>query len=80
MAATIEDYGDYSFMPVAKAAKQDVDANGICASVFAAFIGSREARAKDLVAAHWATLSDSELAALGLSAQEIGDVRANIRA
>jgi len=87
MATTFEDYGDYSFMRTqSNAARRGGGAqkksakDGVLAKLFASFVASREAWAKDTVDAHLTTLSDRELVGLGLSKEQIADVRANVRA
>ena len=80
MATTLQNYGDYSFMRDDADEQAKRSGTGIFARLFATFIASREAWAKDAVDAHLSTLPDAELGKLGLSVERIGEVRSNVRA
>ena len=79
MAATVESYGDYSFMREDTGKRRSLDKRGVLARWFNAFIASREAWAKDAVDAHLTTLSDAELVRLGNGPERIAEIRTNIR-
>ena len=79
MATTVDNIGDYSFLPQTTGAKNTTKRQGVLSRLWAKFVASREAWAKDAVDAHLTTLSDNELAAMGFSEYRIGEIRRNVR-
>ena len=81
MATATGHIGDYSFMrDAAYRAQGRVSRDrGLITRLFAAFIASREAWARDAVESHLNTLSERELVKLGTSSDDIARLRANVR-
>ena len=80
MATTVGNFGDYSFMRDNADKKTARKGDGVFARLFATFVASREAWARDAVEGHLSTFTDAELVKLGLDDERIAQVRSNLRA